>query len=83
MGLSGAFPGTSFTALINLSWACLVFEVIPAPLPVVLFGVVRRALAGLMSLQDGFVVLFYSYSGRGLKRVQSADSQGGTPYLIL
>ena len=31
MGDFGAFPGVSFTALINLSWGYPVFGVIPAP----------------------------------------------------
>ena len=83
MGLFGAFPGTSFTALINLSWACPVFGVIPAPVGYLGFGAVRRAYVGLLHLQDGFVVLFYSYFGRGLKRSAKRWFLGGHSLLDL
>ena len=49
-GHSRAFPGTSFTALINLSWDYPVFGVIPAPMVCLGFGAVRRAYAGEMYL---------------------------------
>ena len=79
LGLSRGILRRSIQSLLGLSsvW------VIPAPLPVVLFGAVRRVCAGLCACrQDLGCTFLLIRGGRGTK-AKRADFRGVTPYLIL